>query len=437
MMKHFKKGGIHPDPCKITAGGAVRRVESPAIVNVMLSQSIGAPARAVVKPGQAVNRGELIAEASGFVSSPIHSPVNGIVKKLEPVRDAQGIWRPAVVIEREEVGSDEYGRHKESDCPDSISAEEIIRKVGDMGVVGAGGATFPTRVKLSVPDGKKVDFVLLNGAECEPYLTCDDTLMRRKPIEILRGMRYIMKATGASRGIVGIEANKPQAIAAMRDAADRYPEIEVDVLRTAYPQGSEKQLIEALTGRRVPAGRLPLDVGVIVDNVATAYNVMEAVELDKPVIERLVTVTGPALTSPGDFLVPVGTPISTLIEAAGGLPDNTGKIIAGGPMMGRAVSNPDAPSVKGMSGVLVLPMEMSRREEAKACIRCGACVRACPMGLEPYLLMTYGERDMDEEARAADVLSCLECGSCSYVCPSARPILDYIRLSRTRLRSKK
>lgn len=435
-MKHFKIGGIHPDANKITAGGPLKRIEAPQIVSVMLSQSIGAPARAIVKPMQHVEAGEIIGEAAGFVSASVHSPVSGTVKKLEPVRDAQGIWRPAVIIEKDEEQS-ETTIEDRGDILDEISPEEIIRLVGEMGVVGAGGATFPTRVKLSVPEGKSVDFVLLNGAECEPFLTCDDSLMRREADKILRGMRYIMKATGAPRGVVGIEANKPEAISAMKESAMKYPEIEVEPLRTAYPQGSEKQLIEAMTGRRVPAGKLPLDVSVIVDNVATAYNVTEAVELHRPVTERIVTVTGPALSSPADFVVPIGTPISALIEAAGGLPENTGKIIAGGPMMGRAVSNPEAPSVKGLSGVLVLPADMSRRGDAKACIRCGACVRACPMGLEPNLLMTYGEKDMDEEAKKADVLSCLECGSCSYVCPSCRPILDYIRLSRTRLRSKK
>lgn len=435
-MKHFKIGGIHPDANKITAGGALKRIEPPQMVSVMLSQSIGAPARAIVKPMQHVEAGEMIAEASGFVSAPVHSPVSGTVKKLEPVRDAQGIWRPCIIIEKDEEQIRNFSR-EEKDILDEVSKEEIIRLVGEMGVVGAGGATFPTRVKISVPEGKSVDFVLLNGAECEPFLTCDDTLMRTQADKILRGMRYIMKATGARQGVVGIEANKPEAIAAMKEAAKKYSEIAVEPLRTAYPQGSEKQLIEALTGRRVPSGKLPLDVAVIVDNVATAYNVAEAVEEHCPVTQRIVTVTGPALSSPGDFLVPIGTPISVLIEAAGGLPAATGKIIAGGPMMGRAVSNPEAPSVKGLSGVLVLPEEMSRRGDAKACIRCGACVRACPMGLEPYLLMTYGEKNMDEEAKNADVLNCLECGSCSYVCPSCRPILDYIRLSRTRLRTKK
>lgn len=313
---------------------------------------------------------------------------------------------------------------------------KIIDAIKAAGIVGLGGATFPTHVKLTLPPGKKADYLLLNGAECEPYLTCDDRLMREHPAEIVRGLELLMKAVDAPKGIIGIEANKPEAIAAMREAAAGNPAISIAELRTAYPQGSEKQLIEALTGRRVPTGGLPIDVGTVVDNVATAYAVRNAVDCGRPLTERLVTVTGPSLANPGNFLVADGTPVSDLIEMAGGLPADTGKIIAGGPMMGRAVSNPEAPAVKGLSGIVVLPRSESERPEAGPCLRCGACVRACPMGLEPYLLMAMGQLHLDDEARDHGVLNCLECGSCSYVCPAARPILDYIKLSRINLKKK-
>lgn len=438
-MKTFKRGGIHPNPNKFTAGTAIREVEASQMCVVSLAQSIGAPARCIVKPGQIVKRGEKIGEPGGFISAAVHSPVDGVVKKVEPIRDPQGLWQPGVIIERAEA--QEIPTLSSYDVEnfdiDTLSPQQIIEKVKDAGIVGAGGATFPTHVKLSIPPGKNVDIVMLNGAECEPYLTCDDTLMRNQPSKIILGMRLIMKAVGASRGIVGIEANKPEAIKAMKKAADGMKDITVETLKTAYPQGGEKQLIYALSHRIVPAGGLPADVGVVVDNVATAYCIAEAVAGGSPMVSRLVTITGPALTNPGNFLVNIGTPISTLIEAAGGHPEQIGKIVAGGPMMGRAVSYPDAPSSKGLSGVLVLPADMSRRGESGACVRCGKCVNACPMGLEPYLLMTYGQLELDDESKEHGVLNCLECGSCSYVCPAVRPILDYIRLSRRRIRSKK
>lgn len=443
-MKRFKKGGIHPASNKITAGLPIRGVVECGLYYVMLSQNIGAPASAIVKPGQHVEKGERIADPTGFISVPVHSPVEGVVKKIEPVRDPQGIWRQCVIIEADAVNrnftipSDSaFDLEKAGKIYQEYTPRQIVDGVHEAGIVGAGGAAFPTHVKLSVPKGKKAEFVLLNGAECEPYLTCDDSLMNHSPRKIIEGMRLIMKAVDAPKGIVGIESNKPRAIAAMKEAAEDYPEISVETLRTAYPQGSEKQLIYALTGREVPNGGLPIDVGAIVDNVTTAWCVADAVIDGNCMCSRLVTVTGKELSNPGDFLVPVGTPISVLMEAAGGIPSDTGKVIAGGPMMGKAVSNLDAPAVKGMSGILVLPEAQSRRPSVYPCIKCGKCMEACPMGLEPYLLMTFGERNMDEDALAHGVMNCLECGSCSYICPSARPILDYIRLSRQRIRANK
>ena len=431
-MKTFHKGGIHPNPDKLTADMPTMPVAAPAVCRLMLSQAIGAPAKPVVKPGESVTAGQMVAEAGGFVSAPVHTPVSGTVKKIEPVRNPQGLWQDAIIIE---TAPGEYPEEqRQSRTIDEVSPKEIIDIVGRAGIVGLGGATFPTRVKLSVPPGKKAEVIVINGAECEPYLTCDDRLMQENPKAIVDGTRLIMKATDCQRAVIGIEENKPLAIEAVRKAVRDIPSITVEVLVKKYPQGSEKQLIEATTGRVVPAGGLPIDAGAIVDNVATAAAVADAVLRGLPLTARIVTVTGPAVSKPGNFLVPLGTPVSTLIELAGGLPEDTGKVIGGGPMMGRAMCDLEAPTTKGLSGVLILPRGMSMRAEAGPCIRCARCVSVCPMGLEPYLLMTLGELGRWEEAKARGAANCLECGCCSYTCPASRPLLDYIRLDKMEIR---
>lgn len=445
-LRRFKKGGIHPDPMKLTARKPVTPTASPREVRLILGQHIGAPAKCIVKPGEEVAAGQMVAEASGFVSAPVHTPIAGKVKKIEPVRDAQGIWKEAVVIEAlppqegEPTGMicfDESAPLRSSEEIAALAPKDIIDIVGEAGIVGLGGASFPTRVKLSIPPGKKADFFIINGAECEPYLTCDDALMRRYSSEIVSGTRLLMKATGAPRAIIGIEANKPEAFTAMAHAAMMYPEIEVVELRTRYPQGGEKQLIQAVTGRVVPAGGLPIDAGAVVDNVATAFAVYRAVRFGEPLIKRVVTVTGIDVRDGGNFIAANGMSTLELIGIAGGIPEGTGKIISGGPMMGRAVSAPDAPLVKGSGGLVLMPDDLSLRVKAEPCIRCCRCVTACPMSLEPYLLQTLGEFDLPDEAVEAGVLNCMECGCCSYVCPSSRPIVDYIRLSKLQVRKKK
>lgn len=449
-MKTFRKGGIHPDPCKITADVPTRAIPAPEVYTVLLSQNIGAPARPVVKPGDMVKQGDLLAEAGGFVSANIHSPADATVKKIEKVRNFKGLWQDAIILEaKPDEAASEYYSAEENDLlliypghynpvndPKNASPKDIIDAVGNMGVVGLGGATFPTRVKLSIPESKSADTIIINGAECEPYLTCDDRLMRAYANEILCGTELLMRATGAERAIVGIEENKPQAIKAMTEAAANYYGIRVETLRARYPQGSEKQLIEALTGRRVPAGSLPVDAGCVVDNVATAFAVFQAVAYNIPLTRRIVTVSGRDVKRPGNYLVNIGTPLQHIIDAAGGLPETTGKVIAGGPMMGAAVSQLSAPSTKGLSGIVIMPEDMSTRHEAGPCVRCARCVSACPMGLEPYLLQLLSQHQRFGDCRAQGVLNCIECGCCSYSCPSARPLLDYIRLAKNELRKK-
>ena len=442
-MKTFPKGGIHPKAMKLTADTPIRRLQTPPLLTIITSQCIGAPSKPIVKMGEEVAKGQMIAEAGGFVGAPLHSPVAGTVKKLDKVRDAQGLWRDAIIIEpTAETEAAEQMQSVEQISESVVEAvneaastpADIIRMVGDAGVVGLGGATFPTRVKLSVPDGKHADMLIINGAECEPYLTCDDRLMREQAEKIVKGITLLAEALGQVQIIIGIEENKPEAIEAMRGAA--MPEMRVEVLKKKYPQGGEKQLIKAVTGREVPDGGLPIDVGCIVDNVATAYAVADAVA-GVPLTERVVTVTGDGVENPGNFLVKIGTPISAILDAAGGLPENAGKVVAGGPMMGRAVSNLEAPSTKGLSGILVISEEHAMRKAVEPCIRCARCVEACPMGLEPYLYMPMAQNKRWEDVKHHGAMSCIECGSCSYVCPAHRPLLDYIKLSKSEIKKNK
>lgn len=430
-MKTFKIGGIHPSPNKITANDAIRPLNYTGDLYIMLSQSIGKPAIPTVKAGQEVKAGEIIAQADGFVSAPLHSPVDGTVKKIDKVPTPQGFTADAIII----TPADEQQPLSDHESAGTLpEASEIAAIIGNAGIVGLGGAAFPTKVKLTPPQGMVPTTVLLNGAECEPWLTCDDRLMREQSKKVALGGELIMKAVGVDKCYIGIEANKPEAIAAMRQAASGIVGMEVVELKTKYPQGGEKELITAIMGVDVPSGALPVSVGAIVDNVATAAAIYDAVYLGHPLTRRIITVTGPGLKNPGNFLVNIGTPISALIEAAGGLPEDTGKVIAGGPMMGRAISNLNAPTVKGMSGLLVLPRSMSSRRKEENCIRCARCLDACPMGLEPYLLIAQARHNRWADMKASLALNCIECGSCQYICPASKPILDYIKLGKTQIR---
>jgi len=433
-LKTFKLGGVHPPENKFSSEAAIEVLPFPKRVFIPISQHLGAPATVVVKRGEEVKTGQLLAKSSGFISANIHSSVTGKIFKIDAVMDQSGYRRMAVIIDTKE---DEWSEG--IDASDDIIREitlgkhEIIQRIADMGVVGLGGATFPTNVKMMVPDGKTAEYLVINGVECEPYLTSDHRLMMEKGEEMLIGTAILMKALGVNQAMIGIENNKPDAIEHLSKLAKNFKGITVHALKVKYPQGGEKQLIKALTGREVPSGKLPIETGCVVDNVGTAFAVYEAVQKNKPLIERVVTVTGKAAKKPSNFMVRVGTPITELIEKAGGLPENLGKVIGGGPMMGKALMSVEAPIVKGSSGILLVPENEAKRASVQNCIRCGRCITVCPMGLEPYLITQEVIHQMYDKAEADKVMDCIECGSCQYTCPSGRPLLDYIRLGKSKV----
>jgi len=429
MMNTFKKGGVHPKDNKIySAHQPIQECALPKQAIIPLAQHIGAPAKPVVQKGDKVKVGQLIAEAGGFVSANVHSSVSGTVAKIDTTVDAWGLPMPAIFID---VEGDEWlegidntpniKREYEKD------AKTIIERIKNAGIVGLGGACFPTHVKLCPPPGQTAEVLIVNGVECEPYLTCDHQLMLEHAEEIMVGIQIVMRALGIGKAIVGIEKNKPDAIARMQALAQKTLGIEIKPLKLKYPQGGEKQLIDACIGRQIASGALPISVGAVVDNVATIYAIYEAVQKNKPLISRVMTVTGKNVQKPGNYLVRFGTPLSQVVELAGGVPENTGKIIGGGPMMGRAMNNIDMPTNKRTSGLLFLDEKESRRGEVENCIRCGKCVSACPMGLEPYLLSRQSELQMWDEMEDHHVMDCIECGCCQFTCPSHRPLLDYVR----------
>lgn len=408
---------------------------------VPLRQHIGAPAVAVVQKGDTVTRGQLIAEGQKFISASVHAPISGTVTSVEPVVMPNGKKCDAIIItaSEEEHNADTENReaywHKidtTEPCrltAESLSDADIRRFVARAGIVGLGGAVFPSHVKFPANGQEAPEVLIINACECEPYLMCDDALMCRYPAHIVEGVELMLKASGAARAVIALENNKPEAAAALRRAIEPGKNIELCLLKTKYPQGGEKQLVEAVTGRRIASGALPLSVGALVNNVATAFAVWQAVVMDMPLIERIVTVTGDiAAEQRRNYIAATGTPLSELPFT---LPAEA-RVIVGGPMMGSTAVNLDAPVTKGTSGITIL--EGSLRRPALPCVRCGACVDVCPMGLEPYLLSTYGRLRMWDEARQASVSDCLECGACSYSCPSWRPLLDFIRIAKQRSR---
>jgi len=431
VLKTFSLGGVHPAENKFSAGKKIEALPIPEQVSVPIAQHIGAPSEPVVSKGDEVKVGQLIAKSSGFVSANIHSPVSGKVFKIDDILDTSGYKRKAIIIKTDgDVWDENIDRSDDLVTDITASSEEIVKKVGEAGIVGLGGATFPAHVKLSVPPGKTCDVLILNGVECEPYLTADHQLMMEKGDEIMVGTQLLMIALKVEKAIIGIENNKPDAIKHMTDLASKYQGITIQPLKVQYPQGGEKQLIDACISRQIPSGKLPIEVGAVVQNVGTTLAVYEAIQKNKPLFERVVTVTGKSVSNPSNFLARVGTPLNQLIDAAGGLPEDTGKIIGGGPMMGKALTSTEVPITKGSSGILIMPEEIAKRGKLEPCIRCSKCVSVCPMGLSPYLLSTVSDKAIWDRAEEEKIMDCIECGSCSFTCPANRPLLDYIRLGK-------
>jgi Na+-translocating ferredoxin:NAD+ oxidoreductase subunit C len=432
VLKTFPIGGVHPPENKITTGRTISALPVPPVASIPVWQHIGAPSAVIVNKGDTVKVGQVIATSKGFVSANIHSSVSGKVNRIDTIIDASGYKQTAIIIDTEgDEWMDTIDRNDAIDREITLTPGEIVKRCLESGIVGLGGATFPSHVKLSVPSGKKCDLLIINGVECEPYLTADHRLMIEKGEQVLTGVSILMKALNVTRAMIGIENNKPDAISHLSELARTFSGITVHALKVKYPQGAEKQLIKALTNKEVPPGKLPIDTGSVVHNVGTAFAVYEAVQKNKPLFERVVTITGKSLPNPGNFLVRIGTPVSQLIEAAGGLPEDTGKIVSGGPMMGKAISNTGVPIVKGTSGILLFPADQSDRPGATPCIRCAKCTFVCPMNLEPYLLLILSEKGLFERAEKEHITDCMECGSCSYTCPAGRPILDYVRLGKS------
>lgn len=432
MLRTFSLGGIHPKENKLSAGVKIVPAPLPKEVIIPLGMHIGAPATACVAKGDEVKVGTLIAKSSGFVSANIYSSVAGKITKIDSVFDASGYKKPAIIISvaEEDVWEESIDRSPELVRECSLDAKAIIDKINEAGIVGLGGATFPTHVKLSPPPGSKAEVLIINAVECEPYLTSDHQLMLEHGEEILVGCTILMKALSVNKCIIGVENNKPDAIKHLSGLCAQYKGIEVMPLKVQYPQGGEKQLIDAVLSKQVKSGALPISTGAVVQNVGTIYAVYEAIQKNKPLLERVVTVTGKSLDKPANYLARIGTPLKTLIEASGGIPENTGKIIGGGPMMGKALLSADLPVTKGTSGILLISQEESVRKPMRACIRCAKCVNVCPMGLNPTFLMVDTQQQDWERAERGHIVDCIECGSCSFTCPSNRPLLDFIRMGK-------
>ena len=440
-IRTFRIGGIHPEENKLTHEVPTVVAALPSQAIFPLSQHIGAPASPIVQKGDKVKVGTKIAEAGGFVSAPIFSSVSGTVLKIDTAIDATGYRKPAIIIN---VEGDEWEETIDrstklellKDHPE-LTPEEIVLRIKNAGVVGMGGACFPTFIKLTPPPTAKAECVIINAVECEPYITADYRLMMEHADEIIVGLELLMKAAKVTTGYIGIETNKPQAIELLTkkcgeafDASAYH--VEVVPLKQRYPQGGEKQLVDAVIRRQVPAPpAIPVNVGAIVQNVGTAFAVYQAVMKHKPLFERYTTVTGKLLKNPGNFLVRMGTPMSDLIEACGGMPEGDNKLLAGGPMMGKALTSTEVPICKGTNSVTILSGSDARRQEPQPCIRCAKCVSACPMGLEPYLLARLSAFKLWEKAEHEDIVSCIECGSCQFTCPAHRPLLDNIRQGKT------
>ena len=433
----FPKGGIHPRDCKeATCDKAIQNASMSSTAVIPLSQHIGAPAECLVKKGDTVEEGQLIGQSGGFVSANIHSPVPGEVKEIKNIFLPNGISTPAVVIELQGEFS-RLGKEVPRNSWEEKSIEELTAKISEMGIVGQGGATFPTHVKLAVPKGKTCEVFIINAVECEPYLTSDHRVMLEKGSEVLEGIRIMQKILMPQRTVIGIESNKMDAVEHLSSLISQAGlDMEVMPLAVKYPQGAEKNLIMAVTGREVPSGKLPLEVGVINANVGTCLSVYEAVVEDKPVIERVVTVSGGAIKDPGNLKARIGTSFRTLIEDCGGFSEEPVKVIAGGPMMGFTVYDLDTPVIKGTSGILALTAKEIKASAQTACLSCGRCINSCPMGLNPTKIFKFIDNNMNDESAETGLMDCVECGSCAFMCPAHIPLVQGFRKGKKILRKQ-
>jgi electron transport complex protein RnfC len=435
-MKIFNKlksfqGGVHPEEYKnLTENLPFEQMPNPKQIILPLSQHIGKPAKALVAKKDEVKAGQLIAEAEGYVSAPIHSSVSGKVKVIEDEPNVSGFPKESIVIDA--VEENEFEKFPVLD-PKTITPEEIRERVKVAGIVGQGGAAFPTFVKLTPPKDKEIDYVILNGCECEPYLTRDYRLMMENPVKVLTGLSLIMKALNVTQGAIGIEDNKPEAIKKLSTAALVFPNISVEVVQTKYPQGAEKILIKAILNREVPPGKLPLDVGVVIQNIGTAVAINDAIVEGIPLINAPLTVSGLGINKPKNLFVPVGTLLNDVLDYCGGVKDNAVKVVVGGPMMGVTQYDFTAPIMKATSGILVLTKEEVNEHAETPCLKCGKCIEACPLGLMPTKLARYSQLDKLEEAEELDISVCMECGTCAYTCPANIPLVQWIRLGKKRV----
>lgn len=433
-MKFFGfKGGVHPAENKNqTENLMTEKVSLPKMLYLPLLQHIGTPLDPIVKVGDKVLRGQVIADSQAFLSSPIHASTSGTIKKIDN-HDFPLMGRTKTIF-LEPDGLDTWVELNPIKDWEKATKEELIAKIRECGIVGIGGASFPTHVKLNPPADAKVDTLLLNGAECEPYLNSDNRLLIENPEKVIEGIKILKKILGVETAIIGIEDNKPEAIAKIKAAANGTG-IKIDVLKTMYPQGGEKQLIKAILGKEVPSGKLPLNVGVVVQNTGTAAAIYEAIVNGRPLTEKIVTVSGKAVKNPKNLIVPIGTPISHLMDICETDREKIDKLVMGGPMMGMAQYTDDIPVIKGTSGVLGLTSEETNRTKARACISCGKCVDACPMSLMPVMYAKLGEFGLWEDFKKFNIMDCIECGSCAYICPSNRPLTEAIKLGKAKVRS--
>lgn len=434
----FPGGGVHPNDNKeYTSHLPIKNAPIPSRPIISLHQHMGKPAQCIVKVDDELREGMLIGKADGFFSSNVHSPVPGKVADIVDIYLPNGIKSRAVIAELEGE-FDRSGKSREPRQWESLTAKVLLDKIQEMGIVGLGGATFPAHMKYFIREGLKAEYFVVNGVECEPYLTSDHRLMLEKTKEVLEGIKIVRKVLGAEKVIIGIEANKPDAVTVMMQAVEQAKlDFRVQVLNVKYPQGDEKQLLKALTGREVPSGGLPIDIGAVVTNVGTIYSIYEAVVFDKPVIERFVTVTGSIIRNPANLKVRIGTPVRDLIEECGGFTEMPGKLVAGGPMMGFALSDVDVPVTKGTSGVVALSKREASVQTESNCIRCGQCIVSCPFGLNPTHLYRLIDHQEYDSAIGEGLMDCKECGCCSYVCPSGIPLVQRLKLGKLISRKKK